>query len=98
MKHLLHTVIVSAKDSTLIKYEIYSKEYRFDYYGKVPEGTCRVIAYKLEPNDSDFKVIDSDFSLDGLFKANQPEPNTWYSDGPNRVSFEMVIEYLKRFE
>ena len=98
MKHLLHTIVVSAKDRSLIKYEIYSNEYRFDYYGKVPEGTCRVIAYKLEPTDSVFKVTDSDLSLDELFKANQPKPNAWYSDGPHRVNLEMVIEYLKHFE
>lgn len=95
MKHLIHTILIPVNNGSLVKYEIYTTNQRLDYYGKVPDGTCRVIAMKLEPGDSVFKVTDSDVSLDELFKANQPKQDTWYSDGPDRVNLIMVIEYLK---
>ncbi|HCB0413122.1 TPA: hypothetical protein MYM54_003333 [Klebsiella pneumoniae] len=96
MKYLNHTVLLSDQDGALIKYEIYTKQLRLENYGKVPEGTCRIVAYKLDDDADIFKVIDSDFSIDELFKANQPKPNTWYSDGPDRVNLDMVVEYLKK--
>ncbi|QJU39050.1 hypothetical protein [Serratia marcescens] len=95
MEHLIHTLLVTGKGGLLVKYEIYSTSRTLDYYNKVPEGTCRVIAYRLDINDSSFKVIDSDLNIQSIFDANKPKPNTYYSDGPDRVNLEMVIQHLK---
>jgi len=96
VEHLIHTLLVNGKGGLLVKYEIYSASRTLDYYGKVPEGTCRIIAYRLDIGDSVFKVIDTDLDIQSLFDANKPQPNTWYSDGPDRVNLEMVIQHLKK--
>ncbi|MBE4973210.1 hypothetical protein I5P92_08745 [Serratia ureilytica] len=95
MEHLIHTLLTNSKGGLLVKYEIYSTSRTLNYYNKVPEGTCRVIAYRLDISDSSFKVIDSDLDIQSLFEANRPKENTWYSDGQDRVNLEMVINHLK---
>ncbi|WP_312663604.1 hypothetical protein [Pantoea sp. CTOTU49201] len=94
MKYLIQTFIAKNGDGDLIKYEIYSKSRKLDYYDKVPEGSCRVISYQLS-GDS-ISVLNEDVDVNGLFEANRPKPNTWYSDGPHRVNLEMLIEYLTK--
>jgi hypothetical protein len=96
MKHLIHTIVLEGKSGDILKYEIFFWQGKLDYYGKVPEGKSRVIASKLDISDQVFKITDSDLSLIPLYEANKPTPNTWYSDGPERVNLEMVIEYLKK--
>lgn len=96
MKHLIHTIVLEGKAGDLLKYEIFFWQDKLDYYGKVPEGKSRVIASKLDKSDHVFKITDSALSLKPLYEANKPEPNTWYSDGQERVNLEMVIEYLKK--
>lgn len=94
MKNLIQTILTETNDGSLNKFEIYSKHRKLDIYEKVPEGSCRVVLYKLEANDHVFKIIDSNVDLQNLFEKHKPDPNTWYSDGPNRVNLEMVIAYL----
>lgn len=94
MKHLIHTFLAKSSVSELVKYEIYSDSRKLDYFGKVPEGTCRVISYGVE--NGIFKLLDSDVDVQPLFDANRPDPNTWYSDGNDRVNLEMLIKHLEK--
>ncbi|HGV0028913.1 TPA: hypothetical protein ACNFPK_001488 [Citrobacter freundii] len=94
MKHLIHTFLSKSADGSIFKYEIYSKFQDLGHYKKVPEGTCQIIEYKFEPDSSEFNVININLNIDELFKANQPNPNAWYSDGKDRVNLDMVISYL----
>lgn len=96
MKHLIHTFISKSAEGSIFKYEIYSKFQELGYHKKVPEGSCQIVESKFDPHSSEFKVNDISLNIDALFKANQPNPNTWYSDGQDRVSLEMVISYLDR--
>lgn len=94
MKHLIHTFLSKSADGSIFKYEIYSKFHDLGHHKKVPEGTCQIIESKFEPESSEFNVININLNIDELFKANQPNPNTWYSDGQDRVNLDMVISYL----
>lgn len=94
MKHLIHTFLSKSSDGSIFKYEIYSKFQDLGYHKKVPEGTCQIIESKFESESGEFRVVNIDLDIDALFKANQPTPNTWYSDGQDRVSLDMVISYL----
>ncbi len=98
MKHLIHTFISKSVDGSFIKYEIYNENYDLGYHKKVPEGSCQIISSKFDLDTSVFKVTDINLNIDDLFKANQPAPNTWYSDGQDRVSLDMVICYLKNLK
>ncbi|SUY02786.1 hypothetical protein [Citrobacter youngae] len=98
MKHLIHSFILKTDDGSTIKYEIYCKNHDLGYHKKVPEGSCQIISSKLDPDDRDFKVTDINLNIDALYKANQPAPNTWYSDGQDRVSLDMVISYLAKLK
>lgn len=95
MKHLAHTFLVTTADGSVIKYEIYTKDFDLGYYKKIPEGTCRIISSKFDMASKEFKVEDINLNIDNLFVANRPAPNTWYSDGQHRVSLDMVINHLK---
>lgn len=94
MKYLIQTFLATSEDGIQIKYEIYSKRRKLDYYDKVPEGSCRVMSYQLSGNS--ISLIDEDVDVQPLFEANKPNPNMWYSDGTDRVSLEMLIEYLTK--
>jgi len=93
MRFLIQTFLTRTNDGRQLKYEIYSNSYKLDHFDKVPEGSSRVICYELI--DKITEVIDNDVDLTPLFKANQPKPNTWYSDGPDRVRLDMLIDYLR---
>lgn len=92
--HLIHTVLTEANDGVLTKYEIYSNNRKVDIYGKVPEKTCRVIYSRLNKGEQVFKIIDSDVNLHILFENNKSHSESWFSDGPDKVNLEMVIDYL----
>jgi len=96
MKHLIHSFLSTSIDGSILKYEIYSKYQELGHYNKVPEGTCQIVALKFDSNSNEFKVTDINLDIDRLFKDNQPAPNTWYSDGQDRVSLDMVIGYLDK--
>ena len=86
MKHLLHSFLSKSTDGSTFKYEIYSKYQELGYHKKIPEGTCQIVQSVFDVDSNLFKVVDIDL--------NQPNPNTWYSDGQDRVSLDMVISYL----
>lgn len=94
MKHLIHSFLSTSANGSTFKYEIYSKHQELGYHKKIPEGTCQIVQSKFDEDSSEFKVLDVDLNIDRLFKANQPTPNTWYSDGQDRVSLDMVICFL----
>ncbi|WP_395313128.1 hypothetical protein V1603_19555 [Enterobacter sp. ECC-219] len=94
MKHLLHSFLSKSTDGSTFKYEIYSKYQELGYHKKIPEGTCQIVQSVFDADSNLFKVVDINLNIDELFKANQPNPNTWYSDGQDRVSLDMVISYL----
>lgn len=96
MKYLLQTVISENHDGSVTKFEIFSDYALLDHHRKIPEGSCRILKFSLERDAQDFVLIDSNLDVQGLFDANQPKPNTWYSDGQDRVSMEMLIEYLSK--
>ena len=98
MKHLIHSFILKATDGSTIKYDIFCMSYDLGYHKKVPEGSCQIISSKFDPDGGDFKVTDINLNIDALYKANQPDPNTWYSDGQDRVSLDMVISYLAKLK
>lgn len=98
MKHLIHSFISKTADGSTIKYEIYCKSHDLGFHKKVPEGSCQIISSKFDPNVGDFKVADINLDIDDLYKANQPEPNVWYSDGQDRVSLDMVISHLAKLK
>lgn len=92
MKHLIHTFLTSAGQEGLIKYEIYSKSRKLGHYEKVPEGSCRIISYNLIGDE--IKTTNLNVDVSSLFEANRPAPNTLYTDGPDRVNLEMLINHL----
>lgn len=94
MKHLIHTFLHTSNSGDVVKYEIFTKSRTLNMHEKVPEGTCRVIKSELSVPDAGFKITDSNLNLQPLYEANKPQPNTWYSDGPDRVSLDMIIDYL----
>lgn len=94
MKYLIQTFLVKKGDAEQLKFEIYSASRKLDYYDKVPEGTCRVICYQLIGNS--ISLSNGDVDVQPLFEANRPKPDTWYSDGQDRVNLEMLIEYLTK--
>ncbi|HEN3249992.1 hypothetical protein [Yersinia enterocolitica] len=96
MKYLLHTLMDKKSNGDIFKYEIYIEEKNINHHEKIPEGTCRVIAYKFEAADSAFKIIDIDLNVQRLFDENKANPNTWYSDGNDRVNVNMLINYLQK--
>ncbi|WP_039029288.1 hypothetical protein [Leclercia adecarboxylata] len=96
MKHLIHTFLSTKSGGDTVKYEIFTKGSDLGYYKKVPEGTCQIIASKFDPSGNNFAVIDVNLNIDNLYEANKPAPNTWYSDGPDRVSLDMIISHLNK--
>lgn len=93
MRFLIQTFLTRTNDGRQLKYEIYSNNRKLDHYDKVPEGSCRVVCYQL--SDTGISIIDDDVDVRPLFEVNQPAPNTWYSDGPDRVRLDMLIDYLR---
>ena len=93
MRFLIQTFLTRTNDGRQLKYEIYSSNRKLDHFDKVPEGSCRVICYQL--SDKSIQIINDDVDVTPLFEANQPKPNTWYSDGPDRVRLDMLIDYLR---
>jgi len=92
MKFLIQTFLTRSRDGKQLKYEIYSNSRKLDHYDKVPEGSCRVISYQL--SDNSIVIINDNVDVMPLFAANRPKPDTWYSDGPDRVRLDMLIDYL----
>lgn len=95
MKHLIHTSLNEKDNGDVIKYEIFFKYRKPDYHEKIPEGTYRIIEYRWSSGDLYFNVTDPDVDIQMLYERNKPDPNTWYSDGPHRVSLDMIIEHLE---
>lgn len=77
MQYLIQTFLADSANGEQLKYEIYLKTMKLDAFNKVPEGSCRIMAYKLEGGLS--HLIDDNVDVQPLFDANQPEPNAWYS-------------------
>lgn len=94
MKHLIHTFLSVSPGGSTVKYEIYSDYQEIGHHKKIPEGTCQIIKSKFDSDSNEFKMTDFNLNIDKLFKANKPKPNTWYSDGQDRVSLDMIINYL----
>lgn len=94
MKHLIHTFFNFGKSGSLIKYEIFTTYRKLGLHEKIPEGTYRIVESELSVGESFFKITNSEIDIRPLYEANKPQPNTWYSDGPDRVSLEMIIDYL----
>lgn len=93
MRYLIQTLLATSNSGEMLKYEIYSDNRKVDYSDKIPEGSCKVIVYKLV---GDAIQLSSDVDLQALFDANRPAHNTFYSDGPHRVSLEMLIDFLNK--
>ncbi|HIF8253273.1 TPA: hypothetical protein ACX448_003996 [Klebsiella pneumoniae] len=94
MKHLIHTFLSTSRSGSIIKYEIFSEYQELGHHKKIAEGTCQIVKSEFDQDSNEFKVTDINLNIDKLFSANQPKPNTWYSDGQDRVSLDMVINYL----
>ncbi len=94
MKYLIQTFIKEHAGGSLDKFELYSTSSSPTAHNKVPEGTCRIVKYHIEAGSELFNVVDRDVDVQRLFDDNQPEPNTWYSDGQDRVSIYMLMDYL----
>ncbi|HHG7313381.1 TPA: hypothetical protein ACPXSN_005319, partial [Klebsiella pneumoniae] len=94
MKHLVHSFLSVSSDGATIKYEIYSQDQELGHLKKIPEGSCQIIKSIYQKDSNGFKLIDLNVNVEDLFKANQPKPNTWYSDGQDRVNLDMLINYL----
>lgn len=97
MKHLIQTLLTTSKDGALIKYEVYTDLRTLGHYETIPEGTCRVLLSTLS-DDGLFRVTNNSVDIQELFDRNQPNPNTWYSDGPDRVNLQMLITYLENLK
>ncbi|MGC0885345.1 MAG: hypothetical protein EOO84_11385 [Pantoea sp.] len=93
MRFLIQTFLTRTNDGRQLKYEIYSNSRKLDHFDKVPEGSSRIICYQLY--DKNIEIIDDDVDVKPLFEANQPDLNTWYSDGQDRVRLDMLIDYLR---
>ncbi|WP_426817663.1 hypothetical protein ACP3TC_04935 [Winslowiella sp. 2C04] len=94
MKYLLKTIIKELNNGAIEKFEIFSDFSSIGHYRKVPEGSCRILKYYFEPESTGFKLVNPDVNVQDLFDANQPKPNTWYSDGSDRVNIDMLINHL----
>lgn len=94
MKYLIQTLLVNASGGGGVKYEIYSDSKDSDFLSKLPEGTCRVISYKLV--NGTLQLLDDDMDLQALFDANRPAQDIFYPDGPHRVTLEMLVDYLNK--
>ncbi|PKC35759.1 hypothetical protein V462_13890 [Pantoea ananatis 15320] len=94
MKYLIQTLLANSNSGGQIKYEIYSDVQGSDSLSKIPEGTCRVISYKLVKGS--IQLLDDDLDLQALFDANRPAQGVFYPDGPHRVNLEMLVDYLHK--
>ncbi len=94
MKYLIQTFIKEYSDGSFDKFEVYSTASSLTAHKKVPEGTCRIVKYHSEAGSERLDVVDQDVDVQKLFDNNRPEPNTWYSDGQDRVSIYMLMDYL----
>lgn len=94
MKYLLQTIIKEPKDGSIVKFEIFTNFSSLNHHKKVPEGSFRILKYRLESESKNFEIVDNNVDVQALYDANQPNPNTWYSDGNDRVGIDMLVNYL----